>query len=260
MTILDQIMQERMADVDEARERIPEHVLQRQASTRTHHSLKQRLAARGDQTCIIAEMKKASPSAGLLRSEYDPASIANLYEQNGACGISVLTEPRHFQGSVEHLRQVRAVTELPLLRKDFMVDPYQVIEAAAWGADVILLIAAALDDHRMHLLYQTALSLGMDVLAEVHTEDELQRVLPMEHAILGVNSRNLKTLTTDLATAHSLAVQLPAGRVAIAESGISRREEIDALEQAGYAGFLIGESLLRCEDAGSALAILLRAT
>ncbi len=254
MNILDQIMEERLAAVDMVREVVPETVLEEMASGREHHSLKERLRKRDGRTCVVAEMKKASPSAGLLRQDYDPAAIAASYVAAGACGLSVLTEPRHFLGSGDHLRAVRQVSGLPLLRKDFMVDAYQITESAALGADVILLIAAGLPDEQMHRLYERALLLGLDVLAEVHTHEELVRVLPLKAAIIGVNSRNLKTLKTDLAIAHALASEIPSGRISIAESGISCREEIVSLEKAGYDGFLIGESLLRSEDTGAALA------
>lgn len=253
--VLGRIMAERREAVAVARAMVSEASLETAAARREHHSLKARLRAGGG-TGIIAEMKKASPSAGVLRPDYDPAAIAQAYTRNGAIGLSVLTEPLHFLGDESHLRAVRAVTPLPLLRKDFMCDPYQVTEAAAWGADVVLLIAAALPDALMHALYQRALALGLEVLAEVHTEAELQRVLPLAEAIIGVNSRDLKTLKTDLAVAHRLAASMPADRLSIAESGLSRREEILALETAGYDGFLIGESLVRQGDPGGGLALL----
>lgn len=260
MNILEQIMEERRTAVAVAQAQIPESVLAPAAARRVHHSLKERLNVRDGHTCIVAEMKKASPSAGVLRADYDPAAMARSYEANGAVGLSVLTEPLHFLGSEEHLRAARAATPLPLLRKDFIGDVYQVIEAAAWGADVILLIAAALPDELMRRLYERALTLGLEVLAEVHTLTELKRVLPLEEAMIGVNSRDLKTLRTDLATAHLLASKIPSGRLSIAESGISSRAEIEALEAAGYNGFLIGEALVRQGDPGAGLAALCRPT
>jgi len=253
--VLGRIMAERRAAVTEARSAVSEAVLETLAARRVHHSLKARLRAGGG-TCIIAEMKKASPSAGLLLPDYNPAAIARAYTRHGAVGLSVLTEPLHFLGDESHLRAVRAVTELPVLRKDFMCDPYQITEAAAWGADVVLLIAAALPDALMLALYQRALALGLEVLAEVHTEAELQRVLPLGEAVIGVNSRDLKTLKTDLAVAHRLAASIPTDRLSIAESGISRREQILDLEAAGYDGFLIGEALVRQDDPGGGLALL----
>jgi len=151
---------------------------------------------------------------------------------------------------------VRSVVDLPILRKDFMCDPYQVAEAAAWGADVILLIAAALRDDEMQALYEAALELGLEVLAETHTAEELERVLPLSEAIIGVNSRNLKTLSTDLAVAHELAGRIPDDRLSIAESGIRHRSEIEGLERAGYDGFLIGEALVSHNDPGGRLKTL----
>lgn len=255
MNILEKIMEERRLAVAQAKAVVPESVLVAEAAGRVHHSLRESLSTRQG-TCIIAEMKKASPSAGLLRPDYDPATIAEGYLRHGAVGLSVLTEPLHFLGSAAHLRAVRSRVSLPILRKDFMCDPYQIAEAAAWGADVILLIAAALPDTLMHELYERALSLGLEVLAEVHTHEELLRVLPLNEAIVGVNSRNLKTLKTDLAIAHALAADIPSGRLSIAESGISRREEVVALEAADFSGFLIGEALVRQNDPGAGLCLL----
>ena len=255
MDILRQIMDERRVAVDEARKAVPVESLRERAADRVHHSLVEALGGAG--TSIVAEVKKASPSAGLLRPDYDPGTMAGIYEANGACGISVLTEPKHFLGSVDHLAAVRAAVALPVLRKDFMCDPYQVIEAAAWGADVILLIVAALDDGVMRELHDTARELGLDVLAESHNEEELARALLLEDAIVGVNSRNLKTLKTDLAVAHAMSSQIPADRLSLAESGIKTREDIEGLTGAGYSGFLIGESIVGHEDPGAKLRELL---
>lgn len=255
MDVLQQIMSERGAAVAEARRVTPEEALRERAAQRVHHSLAAALGRGG--TAIVAELKKASPSAGLLRPDYDPGTMASIYAASGACGISVLTEPRHFLGSLSHLAAVRAAVALPVLRKDFMCDPYQVVEAAAWGADVVLLIVAALDDDRMRQLYEAARELGLEVLAESHNEAELERAAALEDAILGVNSRNLKTLKTDLAVAHALSARLPAGRPALAESGIRTRADIEGLTQAGYRGFLIGESIVGHADPGGKLRQLL---
>ena len=250
--VLDAITAERRRDVEEARRLVPEEALRRAAEKRRHHSLIESLRSRPAPR-IVAEVKKASPSAGVLIPEYDPAGIARQYEAAGAAGISVLTEPRHFLGSADHLCRVRAAVSLPILRKDFISDPYQVCEAAAWGADVVLLIVAALDRDLLARLHATARELGLDAIVEVHTAEELSVALECEGAIVGVNSRDLKTLRTDLAVAMSLAPLIPAGRVAIAESGIKGREDIDRLEKAGYRGFLIGESLLRGGEPGEGL-------
>ncbi len=256
MDILTQIMAERRAAVAECRVAVPECLLSELAARRVHHGLRERLE-RGAGTRIVAELKRASPSAGLLRSRYDPCAIARRYAEAGAAGLSILTEPVHFLGSGDHVRAVREVVDLPILRKDFMCDTYQVTEAAAWGADAILLIVAALDDVELRDLYDAALGQGLEVLVESHTEPELDRALALEQAIIGVNSRDLKTLRTDLDVARRLARRIPAGRLGIAESGIRRRSEIEDLERHGYRGFLIGEALVRETDPGGRLAELL---
>ncbi len=256
MDVLARIMAERRAAVQTAQAAVPVEELHLAVKGRKHRSLVERLQS-GRGTAVIAEVKKASPSAGLLRPMYDPAHMARGYARSGAAGISVLTEPQHFLGKPEDLQSVRAVVDVPVLRKDFLCDPYQVVEAAAWGADVVLLIAAALSKPEMILLYREACSLGLEVLAEIHNESELQDVLSLDEAIIGVNSRNLKTLKTDLNTARRLVAEIPPGRLAIAESGISSRAEVEELEALGYKGFLVGESLLRQEDPGAALAALL---
>ncbi len=252
MNILEKFMCERLAAVEVAKSAVSLEQLREAASGRVHHSLKSGLLNSG-KTHIISEMKKASPSAGLLQPDYDPEAIAKSYLKNGAVGISVLTEPLHFLGCEDDLRKVRTAVDLPILRKDFMCDPYQIVEAAAWGGDVILLIAAMLSDEQMRLLYETALEHGLEVLAEVHTKEELERVLPLSEALVGVNSRNLKTLKTDLSTAHDLAQFIPDDRISVAESGISQRSEIDALKLSGYNAFLIGEALVSGDDPGGRL-------
>jgi len=205
---------------------------------------------------VIAEIKRASPSAGVLRQVCEPAAIAKAYEAAGAIGISVLTEPRHFLGAPGDIRSVRKVTALPILRKDFISEPYQVAEAAAWGADVVLLIVAALDPGRCELLFREACELSLETIVEVHTAGDLKTALACEGAIIGVNSRDLKTLQTDLAVAYELVKAIPNDRLCIAESGIKTREDILGLQAAGYDGFLIGESLLREESPGRALKAL----
>ena len=208
MNILESIVEERRRDVDRAREKTSEAMLRARAAARTHHGLRERLGA-GDCPHVIAEMKQASPSAGLLRKDYDPAAIAARYEAAGACGISVLTEPRHFLGSADHLVAARGACALPILRKDFLCDPYQVLEAAAWGADVVLVILAALTPGQADALYHAARENGLDVLAEAHTAREVEAALAWDEAIVGVNSRDLKTLKTDLRTARELAPPTP---------------------------------------------------
>jgi indole-3-glycerol phosphate synthase len=248
MDILRSIVEERRRDVQDARARIPEERLRAQAAARRdHRSLAAALRA-GTGTRIIAEMKRASPSAGTLREDYHPADIARRYAGAGACALSVLTEPRHFRGDPEDLRAARAAADLPVLRKDFLCDPYQVWEAAAWGADAVLLIVAAVAPDSMAVLYREALAGGLDVLAEAHTEDEVGAALRLDRAIVGVNSRDLRTLKTDLAVARRLAGLIPDDRLCVAESGIRTRADVVALEACGYDGFLVGETLLRAGD------------
>jgi len=202
----------------------------------------------GKKPGIIAEVKKASPSAGVIVEKYDPVSITRLYEKAGAIALSVVTEPHFFMGSDSHLADVRKSSDLPILRKDFICEEYQLYESVALGADVVLLIAAALDFHLMRDLYVVALALGLDVIVEVHTEEELEMVLPLSRAIIGVNNRNLRTLKVDLAVSRSLAPVIPPERIAISESGVKKRADMEELEELGYRGFLIGESLLRSSN------------
>lgn len=234
-------------DVEKAKKLIPEKDLLKKAESRKHHSLLESLRT-GNAPCIIAEVKKASPSAGLLRADYRPAEMAGIFQKAGAAGISVLTEPRYFLGNEDHFRTVREVVDIPVLRKDFICDVYQVYESAAWGADLVLLIVAALDRSMLMALYQAARKMGLEVLVEAHTEEEVRIALELEGAIIGVNSRNLKTLETDLSVAQKLAKFIPAEMLSIAESGIKSRVDIEELGRAGYKGFLIGEVLMRGND------------
>jgi len=249
-------MTERRKDARAARRKVSPEILRELAENRTHHSLVDRLVG-STGTCVIAEMKRASPSAGLLRKDYRAPEIARTYEKAGASGISVLTEPRHFLGSEQDLRDVRRAVRLPILRKDFLCDDYQVYEAAAWGADVILLIAGALESDSLHELYEEAVGFGLEVLVEAHTEKEVESALHLEKAIVGINSRDLKTLKTDLAVARRLATCIPQDRLAVAESGMHSRADIKELEALGYGGFLIGEALMADDDPGKKLSELL---
>lgn len=255
--ILDTILSERLADAEAAKRAVPVERLRRAAEKRVHHSLADKLRA-GAGPRIIAEVKKASPSAGILCPKYKPAAIAKEYETAGAVAISVLTEPRHFLGSGEHLRQVRKAVSLPILRKDFLGDPYQIYEAAAWGADVVLLIATALDSGTIRRLYKLALALGLEVIIEVRAPAELQVALMCHKAIIGVNNRDLRSMETSLRVSRSLAAAIPPSRLAITESGIRNHVQILGLQAAGYAGFLIGERLLKEGRPGENLRTLLQ--
>lgn len=202
---------------------------------------------------VIAEIKKASPSKGLLREPFDPPAIAVSYEQHGASCLSVLTDSQFFQGSPAYLQSARASCKLPVLRKDFMVDPYQVFEARAMGADCILLIVAALDDGVMAELESVALGLGMSVLVEVHGQDELTRALRLQTPLLGINNRNLRTFETRLEITLDMLPDIPGDRLVITESGIATRGDVERMRSAGVHGFLVGEAFMRAADPGLAL-------
>lgn len=206
---------------------------------------------------IIAEIKRRSPSKGIIRANFDPELIAANYTANGAAALSVLTEEDFFAGSLEHLCAVRVVTGLPLLRKDFVFDEYQIYEAAQAGADAILLIAAMLEPTAFNDLLQTAYGLGLDVLVEIHNREEAEKVLPYDVRLLGVNNRNLHTFETTLETSLELAALLPKTLTLVSESGIRTRADINVLRAAGYHAFLIGEEFMRSEDEGAALKNLL---
>ena len=210
-----------------------------------------------NKVAVIAEIKKASPSKGIIRENFNPAEIARSYAANGAACLSVLTDEKYFKGHAEYLKAARAACDIPVLRKDFMIDPYQIYEAREMGADAILLIAAALGDPMMSDLEQTAIALGLDVLVEVHNEQELERALRLKTPLLGINNRNLRTFETSLETTISMLSMIPDEKIVISESGIHDRNDIQRLRENKVNGFLIGEAFMREQDPGLALSALI---
>jgi len=210
----------------------------------------------GGQSAVIAEAKKASPSKGVIRPLFDVAAIARSYAGAGAACLSVLTDRDFFQGSEEYLQLARAACDLPVIRKDFIVDPYQVVEARSIGADCILLIVSCLEDRQMAELNTAAAELGMDVLVEVHDREELERALPLGNTLVGINNRNLNTFETSLETTFELLESIPQDRIVVTESAINSPADVSAMRQRGVNAFLVGEAFMRADDPGEKLASL----
>ena len=213
-------------------------------------------ALKEGRSAVIAEAKKASPSKGVIREDFNPAQIATSYEQGGACCLSVLTDVDFFQGSNEYLREARSACNLPVIRKDFIIDPYQVYEARAMGADCILLIAAALDDAPMRELHDLARNLRMDVLIEVHDEEELHRALVLDTRLIGINNRNLHTFEVSLENTFQLLDQIPEERIVVTESGIVNQDDIALMREKNVNAFLVGEAFMRADNPGQQLKAL----
>ncbi len=261
--ILDKIVAVKHQEVAAAKKKKPLEAMREDAESRVLTrdfvgALRAKIAA--GQAAVIAEVKKASPSKGVLREDFIPADIAQSYAEgdgavSAAC-LSVLTDRQFFQGSADYLKQARASCALPVLRKDFMVDPYQVYEARAMGADAILLIAACLDDARMAELEAIAMDLDMAVLVEVHDGGELQRALKLKTPLLGINNRNLKTFEVSLQTTLDLLPEVPPDKLLITESGILARADVQSMRAAGVHAFLVGEAFMRADEPGLALAEL----
>ena len=240
--------------VDTRRTHEPMAALERRAASASPRGARfEQALGMADRVNVIAECKRRSPSKGVLAAEYDPVRIAAQYEQGGAAAISVLTEPTFFDGSLEHLAAVRAHVDIPLLRKDFIVDPYQLLEARAAGADAVLLIVAALDQQALAALQARAWELGLATLIEVHDETELARAIDSGARVVGVNNRNLRTLRVDIGASDRLAARLPRNVIGVSESGLTSREELDRLSAAGYRAFLIGERFMTDPDPAAAI-------
>jgi indole-3-glycerol phosphate synthase len=256
VTILDEILAVKRSELAETRRRAGE-LARRAASAPAPRGFRRALLARGGAPRVIAELKRRSPSKGEIRADFDPVAIARAYEAGGAAALSVLTDERFFGGSLAVLEAVRAATALPLLRKDFVIDPVQIDEARAAGADAVLLIVAALPKPELEELHAHAVALGLDVLVEVHDEAELDAAKGVGADLIGINNRDLRTFVTDLAVTERLAKRVPQGALVVAESGIFGPEDVARLQRAGAAAFLVGESLMREADPGRALRRLL---
>lgn len=254
--ILDQIVEKRRFQLEAEISRVgrSEMIFKALSVERKQRSLKQALS--GQPLAIIAELKKASPSKGVIQPEYQPVSTAKAYERFGANAISVLTESAYFQGKAEDLRDVRSAVNLPILRKDFIFDPYQLYEARVIGADAVLLIAAVLDDPELHRLMKLAEALSLETLVEVHDENELERAIKCGANLIGINNRNLKTFEVDLQTTEKLMKRVPKGKLCVSESGISTAAQMEILSDCGVSGVLIGETLMRSSDISGTLRML----
>ncbi|HZS28572.1 MAG TPA: indole-3-glycerol phosphate synthase TrpC [Candidatus Angelobacter sp.] len=259
MTTLDEILVATRDRVARAKEKTPVRLLEQAAAAHTPRGFRKRLAAMSQLgPAVIGELKKASPSKGMIRGSFPVAALANQLARAGASALSVLTDEQFFQGSLANLMEASAATELPCLRKDFIIEEFQIAEARAHHADAILLIMAALDDATFRRLLDYARALDLDALCEVHDEDELRRALEGGADIIGVNSRNLKTFQVSLDTLADMASSIPNHVLRVAESGIDGGAEIRELHAAGYQAFLIGEALMRAEDPGKKLQQLLQ--
>lgn len=255
-TVLKKILTRKREEVLQRQDKVSIDELLRQAdqmpATRGFSSALAKQISLGE-SGVIAEIKKASPSKGVIREDFDPVAIAKSYQQGGATCLSVLTDIDFFQGADTYLQEARAACELPVIRKDFIIDEYQLYESRALGADCVLLIVAALEPKLLSDLHQTAVSIGLDVLVEVHDQAELDIALSLDNQMVGINNRNLHTFDVSLETTFKLLDQIPEDRIIITESGINSRQDVLAMRDKNVNGFLVGEAFMRCDDPGQAL-------
>jgi indole-3-glycerol phosphate synthase len=252
-TVLDRIVETKLREIDAARRATPDADLERLAADLPQARDFTRAVRRPGSVAVIAEVQKASPSAGVIRADFDPVAIALAYERHGAAAISVLTDAEYFQGSLAYLTAVRAAVGCPVLRKDFVLDRYQLLEARAAGADAVLLIAECLPGDRLAALQREAVALGLHTLVELHDADQLPRVLDSGAPVVGINNRDLRTFTTRLEQTLELLPKIPADRTVVSESGIATHADLVRLGAAGARAVLVGESLMRAGDIGAAL-------
>ncbi|MCQ6261102.1 indole-3-glycerol phosphate synthase TrpC [Alcanivorax sp. MM125-6] len=258
-TILDRIIERKRAEIHAGQQHYTigdfEAMAENQGKARGFAAALYRSVAE-HRPAVIAEIKKASPSKGVIREDFDPVDIARRYEEAGASALSVLTDEEFFQGHEDYLRAARNAVTLPVLRKDFMIDPWQIFQSRAMGADAVLLIVAALSDAQLDELYHAAQRAGCDVLVEVHSGEELERAMKLNIELVGINNRDLRTFETRLDTSLSLADEVPADRLVITESGIHSREDVRLMRDNGINGFLVGEAFMKAGDPGAALKAL----
>lgn len=251
--ILDRIIANKLKEIAHAKDSVPEIDLERRLAELPPPSDFAAALRRPGKVAIIAEVKKASPSAGVIRADFDPVAIARTYEQHGAAAISVLTDEAFFQGHLDYLSAIRQAVRCPVLRKDFILDRYQLLEARVAGADAVLLIAECLPDDRLALLQAQAVELGLQTLIELHDADQLPRVLAAGGRVIGINNRDLRTFTTRLEQTIELIPRIPADRIVVSESGIASHADLVRLGTSGVRAVLVGESLMRAPDIGAAL-------
>lgn len=251
MSVLDEIIAHKREEVEASKKRGP--LKEEKAKTRPSYDVFSRALVKPGRISIIAEIKRASPSAGVICPSFEPERIAGIYKENGASAISILTESHFFKGNIDYLPLVKKATNLPVLRKDFIIDPYQVYESNIYGADAILLIAAVLSFNELGNLLRLTKQLGMEALVEVHNKDDLEKAISIGANIIGINNRDLKSLKVDLKASLELIKYIPKEKIAVTESGINNREELLILKEAGFNAALIGTSLMQAKDIGKKL-------